>query len=112
MLKELNDTLQTRVPELTKIGGPFVEKTSKGKANLVVLLIDCPAMNSDDTIRQHYYEIYVGESHETHNLRWYHFYIHKNLKDILVYDPADDIFRQLEDVRRSEAWKNEWLQRQ
>ena len=111
-LKELNDTLQSRIPELVSIGAPFIQKMSQGKAHLVVLLEDCPAANSDDTIRQHYYEMYVGESHETHNVRWYHFYIHKNLKEILIYDPAEDSYSRLEDVRQSESWKRDWKSRE
>ena len=35
---------------------------------------------------KNYYMVYIGESHETHNVRWNTFYVKKDLTEILIDD--------------------------
>jgi hypothetical protein len=108
MLDTLAQVLEMYVPELQEIAAPFIERASGGKAHLMTRIIHCADAMQEDTIRHDYYEMYVGESHSDHALRWYAFFIKENLKDILVYDPVKDLYIPLEQARVSKQWKEAW----
>lgn len=60
-----------------------------------------PDPNSNNVYLKNYYGIYVGESHQDHNVNVYRFAINKDTKEILYYDVVNDKYESLSDWRKS-----------
>jgi len=84
--EEVINYLFNNVSELKQLGEDIEEK-SEGKARLMMYVEAEPNAKAVNEYEKNYYQIYVGESHETHKVMVYRFLIHKNTKEILYIDP-------------------------
>ncbi len=66
-------------------------KKNNKNVKLVTLIQSTPNSKSTNVLDKNYYCVYVGESHETHDVRWNTFYVNKNLTEILIDDIDEGI---------------------
>ena len=105
----LVQVLEARVPELREIGAPFIERETRGERQLVFSVRRCPVPIEGDTLSTHYYEVHAGMGGaEMFPEAWYKFYVHDKLRRVLLYDASAGKLRAIEDVRESQAWREEW----
>jgi len=78
------DYLNRNVPEIAEFREQ-IEKNSEGKISVIMRVDDVPDNNSKSEYKD-FYDIYVGENHPNHTVRWNSFYVHKDLNKILVSD--------------------------
>jgi hypothetical protein len=101
--------LEARVPELREIGAAYIERETRGERQLVFYVRRCPVPIEGDTLSTHYYEVHAGMGGaETFPEAWYKFYVHDNLRTVLLYDSSAGKLRTVEAVRQSDAWRAEW----
>ncbi|MFZ3064548.1 MAG: hypothetical protein WA277_04595 [Nitrospirota bacterium] len=86
---ELINYLYKEVPELNKLANE-IEKKSKGAVRLIIYVAGEPNKNSQNRYDREYYAMYVGENHKTHNVNIYWLLIHKDTKEILFHDIAEE----------------------
>lgn len=96
---ELINYLYKEVPELNNLANEIKEK-SKGAVRLTIYVAGEPNKSSQNKYDREYYTIYIGESHKTHNVNIYWLLIHKDTKEILFHDIAEDEYIPLKVWRR------------
>ncbi|KAB2877438.1 hypothetical protein F9K33_16410 [bacterium] len=90
--------LKKNVPELSQFEKTLADHTiSTGDTVKVVFRLepDEKSIKLNDAERKNYLEVYVGESHKTHNVRWETFRVSKTFTHIFVYDVSRDTFLPL-----------------
>lgn len=61
-------------------------KKNNKNVKMVSMIQTKPSSTATDNLDRNYYMVYIGESHETHNVRWNTFYVKKDLTEILIDD--------------------------
>lgn len=93
--------LMSKVPEIDK-WGQEIEKNSKGSAHIVVYIENQPNKNETNKYMRDYYTLYVGEAHTDHTVNICRFLVHKDTKEILVYDVISNTYLTLQDWRKTQ----------
>jgi len=119
MIHTLDSLLQLQVPEIDSLGA-FISETSEKQVTLGIYIHKCPDPNSIDTIKQNYYEICIGEDgcirsesekryiyNQKPSKLLFSFFIKKDLKETLYFDPRMKTYLPIDQVRQTESWKNE-----
>ncbi|WP_312502904.1 hypothetical protein [Lacrimispora sp.] len=114
--EEIEQFLYHEVPELDNYA-EYISNQSAGEANLTIRIdttpIDIYKNGESSEYLGKYYAIYVGESRDSHNVRWDSFYVSENLDNVLW----EDVIRAKDsefDMYTLEEWRNsshyrDWL---
>ncbi|MDL2302676.1 hypothetical protein LJC58_10065 [Lachnospiraceae bacterium OttesenSCG-928-D06] len=114
--EEVEHFLYQQVPELDKYA-EYISSQSSGLANLTIRvdthLIDIYKNGENSQYLGKYFAIYIGESKESHNVRWDSFYVSENLDNVLWEDVIrakdSDFDMYTLDEWRNSAYYRDWL---
>lgn len=93
--------VMSKVPEIEK-WGQEIKQSSNGKSKLVVYIENEPNNSATDKYQKDYYTLYVGESQPDHTVNICRFLIHKDTKEIVVYDVVNDKYITLQEWRQTQ----------
>lgn len=114
--EEIERFFSQEVPELDKYA-EYIYSQSAGEAHLTVRVdtnpIDIYKNGENSQYLGKYYAIYVGESWESHDVRWDSFYVSENLdnvlwKDVIRAKDSDFDMYTLDEWRNSAHYRD-WL---
>ncbi len=99
MLNRISEYLFQQVPEIKHFSN-FIAKRDSA-VHFVYYIESYPDPKSSNPYKKEYYEVYVGESHTDHQVRWNTFLVRKDFNGILVRDHLNFDVITLEQWRRN-----------
>ncbi len=96
----LNRVLQ--LPGLTDVLSRFDDLYNRDSIQSTMYVEGVPNDSAKTPMERKYYQVYVGESHTDHTVRWFTILVSKDLQTLKYYDVIEDR------IRPAGYWRTQW----
>jgi hypothetical protein len=91
-----------QIPDFMDVLSRFNDYYRRDSVESILYVEGTPNDSGGTAIQRKYYQVYVGESHSDHSVRWFSLLVAKDLQTVKFYDIVEDRVRPLG------YWRTQW----